>query len=62
MERATAVVWSTVRGVRPLFYLEPPSSSSFKEISEVPDYLDRVSRVSDGDSDVSRGIYWYIHV
>lgn len=28
-----------LRGLRPLFNLEPPSRSTFQETSQVPDYL-----------------------
>ena len=29
-------------GFSPLFYFKTPSGSSFKDLSEVPDYLDQV--------------------
>lgn len=32
------------KGFFPLFYLETPFSSSFKDLSEVPNYLQQVSR------------------
>ena len=45
MENVTAarVAGKVWRDVRPLFYLELPSTSSFKEVTDVPDYLKQVS-------------------
>lgn len=31
-----------LKGLRPLFYLEPPSESRFERLPEVPDYIERV--------------------
>ena len=47
MENVTGLTASRVAGkvlkdVRPLFYLELPSTSSFQHVSEVPDYLKQV--------------------
>ena len=32
-----------LKGMRPLFYVEPPSQSCFQNVEDVPDYLDKVS-------------------
>ena len=37
-------VSSFLEGFSPLFYLKTPSTSSFKELSEVPNYVQEVSR------------------
>lgn len=37
--RVAGKVW---RDVRPLFYLETPSTSSFQHVTDVPDYLRQV--------------------
>lgn len=44
MENLTAsgVVEKVFRDVRPLFYLELPSTSSFQRLVDVPDYLKQV--------------------
>jgi len=31
-----------LKGMRPLFYVEPPSQSCFKNVEDVPDYLEKV--------------------
>ena len=40
---ASRVAGKVLRDVRPLFYLELPSTSSFQHVTEVPDYLKQVS-------------------
>lgn len=37
------IVSKVAKGVLPLFYLVPPSRSSFKTLPEVPDYVQKVS-------------------
>ena len=37
------IVSKVAKGVLPLFYLVPPSHSSFKSLPEVPDYVQNVS-------------------
>lgn len=39
---ATGVVGKVFHDVRPLFYLELPSTSSFQRLVDVPDYLKQV--------------------
>ena len=48
MENVTSMTASRVaarvmKDVRPLFYLELPSTSSFQHVTEVPDYIKQVS-------------------
>ena len=31
-----------LKGMRPLFYVEPPSQSCFQNVEDVPDYLEKV--------------------
>lgn len=46
MENLTAagVAGKVLHDVRPLFYLELPSTSSFRQLADVPDYLKQVLR------------------
>lgn len=46
MENLTAVgvAGKVFHDVRPLFYLELPSTSNFKQLVDVPDYLKQVVR------------------
>ena len=46
MENVTVgvVARKMLRDIRPLFYLELPSTSSFEHMSDVPDYLRQVPR------------------
>ena len=45
-ENASVLAYSAsaklINGMRPLFYLERPSTSSFETVQEVPNYLDDV--------------------
>ena len=45
MENVTAaeVAGRILRDVRPLFYLELPSTSSFQHMADVPDYVKQVN-------------------
>lgn len=47
MENITVgmVARKALKDVRPLFYLELPSTSSFEQVSDVPDYLKQVRHV-----------------
>ena len=51
-DRAYSASLSFLNALRPLFYLEPPSQSSFEEIKDVPNYLDKVCPTS-WSSDIS---------
>ncbi len=54
----SALVYSAsvrfLNGIRPLFYVEPPSKSSFETIEEVPDYLNKVAWTVDSVSPTAR--------
>ena len=39
---ATRLIGKALKDVRPLFYLELPSTSSYEHVTDVPDYLKQV--------------------
>lgn len=47
-KNASALAYSAsmkvLNDLRPLFYVEPPSKSSFETVEQVPNYLQKVSR------------------
>ena len=49
MENVSAIELAgrMLRDVRPLFYLELPSTSSFQHLSDVPDYVKQVHSTRD---------------
>ena len=44
---ATGMAGKVLKNVRPLFYLELPSTSSFQYLADVPDYLKEVAKVNE---------------